>query len=264
MRDLRAELGSDPGAWEDLEIALGDAGKAADLLVVYAALPEQKKIDERTVALRDKAVLLAKAMRDSEGAFVAGPYRDHVEDIMRAGRELTKLFSAREAEVVSAMTADLGLSGGARPLTVTLVEDAPYPGAFAADDEGHAATAFLRVRGLSGADLVEALLMEVVHALDELTVRSPSAMNKLRAALAQNGIDESDSNAEMIIQAVMFAESASLVRRFVDPAHHALAEKGFYVAYPPGAAVATAWEKYVAGETLEKTVEAIVHAVSAP
>ena len=122
---------------------------------------------------------------------------------------------------------------------------------------------FVRVRGLDGSALVETVLHESLHALDEMTVRESTAMNTLRAALAQRGIDESNSNAEMAINTVTFAEAASLVRRFVDPKHRPLGESGFYTLYPPAPAIVEAWSRHVGGEAMDATADAIAKAVTA-
>lgn len=123
---------------------------------------------------------------------------------------------------------------------------------------------FVRVRGLSGNALIETVLRESLHALDEMTVREDTAMNVLRSALASRGIDESNSNAEMAINTVLFAESASLVRRFIDPRHKALGESGFYTLYPPALSIVEAWTRHVDGEALDATADAIAKAVTAP
>ena len=112
--------------------------------------------------------------------------------------------------------------------------------------------------------LVETVLHESLHALDEMTVREATAMNALRAALAKRGIDADDSNAEMAINTVTFAEAASLVRRFVDPTHAPLGESGFYTLYAPAPAIVEAWTRHVGGEGLESTADAIAKAVTAP
>jgi hypothetical protein len=123
---------------------------------------------------------------------------------------------------------------------------------------------FVRVRGLDGSALVETVLHEALHALDEMTVRESTAMNALRAALAKRGIDAEDSNAEMAINTVTFAEAASLVRRFVDPNHKPLGESGFYTLYAPAPAIVEAWTRHVGGEALDATADAIAKAVTAP
>jgi hypothetical protein len=68
----------------------------------------------------------------------------------------------------------------------------------------------------------------------------------------------------MAIHTVMFAEAASLVRRFVDPKHRALGERSFYALYAPAPAIVEAWTRYVDGEGLASTAEAIAAAVTAP
>jgi len=95
-------------------------------------------------------------------------------------------------------------------------------------------------------------------------VRLPTAMNRLRSALARRGLDEEDSNVEMAVNTVTFAEAASLVRRFVDPAHRPLGESGFYTLYPPAPAIVDAWNKHLAGASIDVTADAIAAAVAAP
>ena len=96
-------------------------------------------------------------------------------------------------------------------------------------------------------------------------MRSPTAMNMLRAALGRHGIDDTDPSVEMAVNTVTFAEAASLVRRFVDPKHRPLGESGFYMLFPPALGVVDAWYRHIeGGSTLEETTDAIAKAVAGP
>lgn len=265
MHDLRADLSADPTAYEDLEVPLGEVSSAAELLAVYEKLPEKKEVGNVTVSFRAAAVRLARAMGANEATYRKGPYRLHADAIGLAAKDLATHLVPREAEILRAIEADMAFSSGARPVVVTLVSEAPYPGIFAADQRGRVMASFVRVRGLDGAALVETVLHESLHALDEMSVRESTAMNMLRAALAKRGIDAEDSNAEMAINTVTFAEAASLVRRFVDPKHRPLGESGFYTLYAPAPAIVEAWTRHVTnGEALDETADAIAKAVTGP
>ncbi len=264
MRDLRSDLSPDPTAWEDLEVPLGAVSSATELLAIYEKLPEKKDVGGQSVQFRAAAVRLARAMAANEATYRKGPYRVHADAIDVAAKDLATHLVPREAEILRAIEADMALPGGARPIVVTLVSDAPYPGIFAADQRGRVMASFVRVRGLDGNALVETVLHESLHALDEMTVRESTAMNMLRAALAKRGIDAEDSNAEMAINTVTFAEAASLVRRFVDPKHRPLGESGFYMLYAPAPAIVEAWTRHVGGEALDATADAIAKAVTGP
>ena len=264
MQDLRADLAPDPTAWEDLEVPLGTVRRASELAAAYADLPITKDVGGKLVSFRGRALRLAKAMEKSEAAYRAGPFREHDADIMRAAKELSARLLPNADTLLRTLEAEMALPGESRPLVVTLVGDAPYPGIFAADARGHATASFVRVRGLEGGALCETLLHESLHAIDELTVRSPTAMNMLRAALGRHGMDESDPSVEMAVNTVTFAEAASLVRRFVDPNHRPLGESGFYTLFPPAAGVVDAWNRHIAGAGLEETADAIAKAVAGP
>ena len=264
MHELRADLSADPTAYEDLEVPLGAVSHASDLVAIYGEFPERKDVGGRMVPFRADALRLARAMSAVEGTYKRGPYRDHAEAIAAAAKDLATHLVPNEAAILRAIELDMGLPDGARTIVVTLVGDAPYPGIFAADARGRVMASFVRVRGLDGSALAETVLHESLHALDEMTVREPTALNALRAALAKRGIDEHDSNAEMAINTVTFAEAASLVRRFVDPKHRALGEKGFYTLYPPAPAIVEAWTRHVDGEGLDATADAIAKAVTGP
>lgn len=264
MHDLRGNLSGDPTAWEELEVPLGEVGHASELIAAYEKLPEKKEVGSQTVQLRAGALRLARAMSDVEDAYRKGPYRQNASAIGIAAKDLETHFLPNAHAIVGAIELDMGLESGARPIVITLVSDAPYPGSFAADQRGRVMASFVRVRGLHGSALVETVLHESLHALDEMTVREPTAMNALRAALAKRGIDADDTNAEMAINTVTFAEAASLVRRFVDPKHRPLGESGFYTLYPPAAAIVEAWTRHVDhGEPMEATADAIASAVTA-
>jgi hypothetical protein len=265
IRELRDALGGDASAWEDLELPLGEALRASDLVAAYGALPERTDLGLRGGPLRAPAQRLARAMHATETAYRGGPYRAHADAVTRAGKELTALLVPNERALLEALRADMALpSDASRPLEMTLVGDAPYATSFAADDRGHAMATFVRVRGLEGAALAEVVLQAALHATDEMTVRAPTAMNTLRKTLAERGMDASDSNVEMAVNTVTFAEAASLVRRFVAPSHQPLGDSGFYELYPPARAIVDAWERHVAGAPLEETLDAIAAAVTEP
>ena len=265
MHDLRGDLAADPTAYEDLEVPLGEVSSAAELVEVYAKLPEKKDVGGQTVPFRADALRLARAMQSVETTYRKGPYRVHSDAIALAAKDLEAHLLPHEAEILRAIEADMALPGGARPIVVTLVSDAPYPGIFAADQRGRVMASFVRVRGLDGGALVETVLHESLHALDEMTVREATAMNALRDALAKRGIDAEDSNAEMAVNTVTFAEAGSLVRRFVDPKYRPLGESGFYTLYAPAPAIVEAWSRHIErGEALDSTADAIAKAVTAP
>lgn len=265
MHELRGDLSGDPTAWEDLELPLGEVSHAFELIAIYGELPEKKDVGGVAVPLRADALRLANAMASIEPTYRKGPYRVHSDEITLAAKDLAARLVPHEAAILRAIEADMAFPGGARPIVVTLVSDAPYPGIFAADARGRVMASFVRVHGLDGNALVETVLHESLHALDEMSVREPTAMNALRAALAKRGIDESDSNSEMAINTVTFAEAASLVRRFVDPKHRPLGESGFYTLYPPARGIVEAWTRHVdAGEPMDATADAIAKAVTGP
>lgn len=264
MQAIRADLSGDPTAWEDLEVPLGVVESARDLRMAYEDLPESREVGGRVVPLRARAVRLARAMERTERDFRAGPFREHSEAIANAAKEIGARLLPNVETVLRAIEADMALPGVQRPIVVTLVGDAPYPGIFAADARGQASASFVRVRGLEGGALVETLLHESLHAIDELTVRSPTAMNTLRGALSRRGIDETDPNVEMAVNTVTAAEAASLVRRYVDAGHRPLGESGFYTLYPPAAEIVAAWSRHLEGaDTLDATADAIAKAVAA-
>ena len=264
MHELRADLAGDPTAYEDLEVPLGVVSHASELIAIYGELPERKDVGGRMVPFRADALRLALAMTAVEGTYKKGPYREHADAVAIAAKDLGAHLVPNEAAILKAIEQDMALPDGARAVVVTLVGDAPYPGIFAADARGRVMASFVRVRGLDGSSLAETVLHESLHALDEMTVRESTALNTLRAALARRGIDESDSNAEMAINTVTFAEAASLVRRFVDPTHRPLGESGFYTLYPPAPAIVEAWMRHVDGAGLDATADAIAKAVTAP
>ncbi len=264
MRELRADLSADPTAWEDLDVPLGSVRRASELSIVYGRLPSTREVGGRAVELRARALRLAKAMEASESLYAAGPFREHDAEIARAAKELSTRLLPHVEPILRAVEMDLALPGVSRPIVVTLVGEAPYPGTFAADARGHATASFVRVHGLEGLALCEAVLHESLHAIDELTVRAPTAMNMLRGALSRHGIDESDPNVEMAVNTVTFAEAASLVHRFIDPKHRPLGESGFYTLYPPAAAIVDAWNKHIGGASLDATADAIATAVANP
>ncbi|MCW5835189.1 MAG: hypothetical protein KIS78_22505 [Labilithrix sp.] len=264
MRDLRAELADDPTAWEDLDVPLGTVRRASDLAAAYARLPATKEAGGKLVPFRAKALALARAMEASEAAYRAGPFREHEGEIGRAAKDLSARLLPNVDTILRTLEHEMALPGVSRPIVITLVADAPYPSVFAADARGYVTASFVRVHGLEGGALVETVLHEALHAIDELTVRSPTAMNTLRAALTRDAGDETNPSVEMAVNTVTFAEAASLVRRFVDPRHRPLGESGFYTLFPPAPAIVEAWNRRIAGADLDATAEAIAQAVAGP
>jgi hypothetical protein len=262
MRELRADLAADPTAWEDLEVPLGTVRRASELTAAYAELPVSRDVGGKAVPLRARALRVAHAIEASERAYRSGPWREHDADIARAGKELARDLLPKIEIILRTVERELALPGVSRPIVVTLVGDAPYPGIFAADARGRATASFVRVRGLSGGSLTETVLHESLHAIDELTVRLPTAMNALRSALARRGFDGNDPNVEMAVNTVTFAEAASLVRRFVDPQHRPMGESGFYNLYPPARAIVGAWQRHLEGGSLDEAADAIAKAAA--
>lgn len=252
MRSLKDDLGGDASAWEDLELPLGTCSNAAELAERFDKLEQFKP----------QAVRVAKAMVASEQAFYRGPFEQHRPKIQAAARELQARFVAKEPAILDALKSDMQLPNVPSTMTVTLVGEAPYPTAFAADDRGHEIASFVRVGALPVSDLAETILSESLHAYDEITVKVPTAMNMLRADLVRAGLDEKDSNIEMVVNTVTFAEAASLVQRFVDPGHTAMAEGGFFSIYPPAPTIAQAWKRHVEGESIDMTTAKITAAVT--
>ncbi|MBX3228191.1 MAG: hypothetical protein KIT84_26800 [Labilithrix sp.] len=263
MRELRADLAADPTAWEDLEVPLGTVRRASELTTVYGELPVTRDVGGRPMQLRARALRLSRALEATEGAYRAGPFREHDAEIQRAAKDLGARLLPQVETILRAIEADMALPGVTRPIVVTLVGDAPYPGIFAADARGRASASFVRVHGLEGAALCETVLHEAIHSIDELTVRLPTAMNALRRALEAKGIGDDDPSLEMAVNTVTFAEAASLVRRFIDPKHRPLGESGFYNLYPPARAIVDAWDKHINGAPLEETMDTIAKAVAA-
>jgi hypothetical protein len=264
MHDLRADLSADPTAWEDLEVPLGTLRRANELVAAYNDLPASKMVAGRPVPLRARGIRLAKAMEATESAYRAGPFREHDAEIARAAKDLSARLIPNVDSILRTVESDMALPGVTRPIVITLVGEAPYPGIFAADARGHATASFVRVHGLDGGALCETVLHESLHAIDELTVRSPTAMNMLRSALTRYGLDETDPNVEMAVNTVTFAEAASLVKRFVDPKHRPMGESGFYTLYPPARDIVEAWNRRIEGRTLDETSDAIAKAVATP
>lgn len=264
MRALRDDLGGDAAAWEDLELVLGTAKHAEDLASTYGELPKLTYQGVNVVMLRQDALRLARAMTATEAAFRDGPYREHRAAIERAAADLGRRLGPSEAAILRALDEDLGLGGGGPKPTITLVFDAPYPGAFAADESGRRHASFVRVRGLEGTMLAEVVLHELIGAVDELTVRTPTtALNELRQAFARSGADAGDPNVEMAVNTVAFAEAGSLIRRFVDPRHVSSAESGFFTLYPPAKPIVQAWDQHVAGgASVKATADAIARAAA--
>lgn len=264
MHEIRSDLASDPTSYEDLEVPLGNVRRASELMSVYTELSLVRDVGGKPVQLRARALRLAKALEQTEGVYRNGPYRDHDVEIQRAAKEINARLLPNVETILRAIEHDMALPGMTRPIVVTLVGDAPYPGIFAADARGRSSASFVRVHGLDGGALCETVLHESLHAIDELTVRSATAMNALRKALAQHGMLDDDPNVEMAVNTVTFAEAASLVKRFVDPNHKPMGESGFYTLFPAAPAIVAAWDKHIAGAPMNETMDEIAKAVAAP
>ncbi|MDF2694156.1 MAG: hypothetical protein K0S65_2539, partial [Labilithrix sp.] len=147
MKELKSDLHNDPSAWEDLDVPLGSVRRGSELVAAYGELPVTKDVGGKLVPLRAHAVRLAKAIEATERAYRAGPFREHDEEIGRAAKELSARLLPNVETILRAVESDMALPGVSRPIVITLIGDAPYPGIFAADARGHVTASFVRVHG---------------------------------------------------------------------------------------------------------------------
>jgi hypothetical protein len=263
-RSVEAALGN-PLYWGLIEPILAQARSAADLPAVLERLtPQQRMADGSVLSLREPAIAYARALAAAEPVFLETTWPGRREAIERGQKRLSDLFSGREAACVAHLIDSLGMQDPGVAVPVYLVASAPPPQGFTHRARGGA----ICIVGVEEADdslLAEMLVHELIHALDLATAGKASALNGLRARLAEAGLGPTDRASRDVPHTLMFVQAAATVRALLDPEHEAYGDaRGYYARVPDAArAVRAAWEQRLAGEaTPEEAVDRIAAAAA--
>ncbi len=265
LRRVEEALGG-PSAWGMVEPIIASSADAPTLQGFVQRLPVSSRLrDGREIALREPMTAYARALAVVEPAFRKDIWPAHEQAIERAPQRLSATFKGREADCIRHLQDALGMRDPGVVVPVYLVAEAPAPAAFTHRGRGGP----ICIVGVDEADdglLAEMVLHELIHALDVTTADQPAtALNRLRAALVDAGVQPSDGAHRDLPHTLMFAQAAATVRELLDPGHQAYGEaRGYYAKLPEAfAAVAPAWSDRVAGRLdVEQAVTRIVAAAT--
>jgi len=201
------------------------------------------------VPLREGALKLAAALIAAEPTFQE-PWKRREPRIQEARARWEAAIGPKEAALLAFHMHSLTMPDPHLTVPVTLVLEAPFPGAVThrgADGKG---VSFVAVGNASGSQLFEVILHEVTHSLD-VASDNDSALGELRFLLRTNGVGESDKLLRDLPHTLMFVQSAESIRRVIDPAHQDYGElNNVYTRMGPNAEVVRGfWRDWLDGKT---------------
>ncbi len=267
VAELERELEGSFLAWGPLEGSLAGARTLDDVERAFADLPETfEPRPGKKVALRERALAIAEALREVEPRFRAEAWPAHEAAIDEARARIARDFAPKEAACLAFHLESLGMEDPALDLPVVLVAEAPFPGAVTHRGPQGRGVSFVAVNGVEGTQLFETALHEATHSLDVAT-RGASVLEDLRARLAKAGLGPRDRALRDLPHTLMFVQSAESIRRTVDPEHRDYGDVAGYYARVPEASllVRPAWQEHLAGKlTREEALERIAGGAAGP
>ena len=210
-----------PSVAVQLALSMVDAAavgcESADaFLRACESLPESVERAGQTIPVRDLALPLARRL--------VSMLKENPQDLSTlAHRSLDPKRQTIDAafkkypRLVASALESLEIANPASTVPVVIVSTMPAPGAATYRDANGRAVSVVGTGSLDGSDLVETVLHESLHAVDAMSSKDVTALNKLRTALTDAGV--APRTAADCVHAVIFAQAAATVRRVVDPAH---------------------------------------------
>jgi hypothetical protein len=213
--------------------SLEDAGSLLGMIVFHGAVAEATGLEELealhgrlTDADRDFGLpwrdLIGRAI---DALRVAIPlYERDVADARRdavtaASTVLDERLGPHADACFAFMESSLELPADGVTVPVRLVASSFWPGMFTSRSLATGAICFVGVAGLAPTTLIEMVLHEAIHALDEVSPRATgSVLRRLDAALERAGL-AGDPRFEQVTHSLYFVQAAETVRRIVDAAH---------------------------------------------
>jgi hypothetical protein len=179
-------------------------------------LPESIERGGQTIPVRDVALPLARTLV----ALLAESPRDlsaEAHQNLDARKQAVESAFRKYPGLLTSAVASLEIASPGPTVPVVVVSTIPAPGAATYRDSSGRAVSVVGVGALDGLDLVETVLHEALHAVDAMSSKDATALNRLRTALTDAGV--APRTAADCVHAVIFAQAAATVRRIADSAH---------------------------------------------
>jgi len=263
VRELDRELGH-PLAWGPLEGALEGRENAGAAAEAFESLPESFTLfGGKTIALRERAVGLARALAGAEPGFREGIWPEHERAVRGKLEELERDLVPKEAQCLEFLMRGLGMDDPRVAIPVVLVAEAPWPGGVTHRRHGGGGICFVGLNAAEGSPFLETILHEATHALEVSTASQKTVLADLRERLIAAGIGESDRALRDVPHTLMFVHAAATVRRILDPKHVPYGDAGYYSKVAPvGEIEVPLWNEHLDGKrSRDETLEAIVRGV---
>jgi hypothetical protein len=249
-REMETKLGGALG-WGLIEGTLAECADSAEALEACARLPETfKDRAGRSIPIREGTLRLVRAYAQIEPAFLERIWPHHRELIEQARKVLAEKLLPKQAGCFGYMVDRLGMQDPHLTIPVYLVAEAPAPGAVTHRRRGGGGVCFISADSGAAALLPEIVLHEAIHALDIATADQDTALQALRKALREAGLDPKDPRSRDVPHTLMFVMAGETVRHVLDPAlQHYGDVAGYYAKVPAAtAAVRPAWTEYLDGK----------------
>ena len=243
--------------WGVLDRELEFCEDVDGLVARFENLPEKHETRSGTIALREDALALARAVAVVEERFLDEVWPEHEKQIEAAKSRLAKTFFPHEKECFAEVLGHFGIPDPGVVVPVFLVHEIPpfggvtyVRGARDASAKARGGICFLAVTNAEGTQLDETLLHECTHAIDVATPLGVGLIEELRSKLQAAGVGPRDKRNHDLWHTIYFAEAAATIQRRVDPKHRPYGEvAGYYPKVPTAAAIVLPrWEQYLAGK----------------
>ncbi|MEX2242306.1 MAG: hypothetical protein WD716_00520 [Fimbriimonadaceae bacterium] len=254
------------------------AGKDRSQMLAMGALDGIASVSPGPSEFR--AAIKGSAQRPGfeDAVALATKIADEIEKLGRKGRERlvaaekpaldrTKARLNDSASVEGAIdlaAKDIGFSQQDPPILVLLVPDAPAPGA-ATYRTIEGPVCVIGVASFKGDEVVEAVVHEAMHALDERHKDEDSALNRLRKALTSKGVATTDPRYREAPHAVIFATAAYRAKQDIGKGYVPFGvSHGAYERMGEATRAAIEiWERRLGGtQTTDQAIERIVERVT--
>ncbi len=181
------------------------AGSPVEFVSLLSRLPDRLEFKNAVSASRQIADEIAKVPQEKRDEFRAAASAR----VAHATNLLQSQFQKHGA-LLNLIASDLGIRLEPVTVKVLVVTAAPRPGAstYRTPDGPLCVVGLL---GFAEHELLEAVVHEATHAMDELSKGQDTLLNKLRKALSDAGVDPTDPRTRDVPHAVIFVAAATRV-----------------------------------------------------
>jgi len=266
-RAIQRSLGSF-GGWGPLDTQVFVAADARELRQGFAELPEPYVRRGREFSIRDDAVRLAGAIEELVPEFERVDWPSRKVELDDRIAYVDVHFMPEHRKALAFMMESLGIRNPEVTVPMFLVGATNPPGAMTYHLRGGAPVSVLDVNvGGAGDLLLETLLHESSHALDQASRDDGSAFDTLRRLLEERGVSRDDDAYHTVPHTLMFVQAEETMRRLYDPEHLAYGDATDLYARSGAAAVVEReiWPRFLDGElTRDEALLRIVDRLEPP